>query len=255
MRAIPTDSRRSRQLVTAGVLAAALIAAAAVFGGSASAARTEASVIGKTKNNVQASCPKTPCEAIGSVTGFQKQAGGRLGIFKLPAPGKIVAWSADVSKPSKDQINFFGSFYEHEKLGTDPFARLAVLRRKEKKGGRFKLVKQSPKVELTDHLGSRPIFTLNRPLAAAKGDVIGITVPTWAPVFAVGLSERNSWVASRSKQKCSGVDNIKAGRPHQELKSLRRYGCTYTTARLAYWAYYVAKEEPKKEPKKKGKNE
>jgi hypothetical protein len=252
MRANPTNSLRRGRILTALVLTGSLIAMAAVLGGSASAARTEASVLGKTKQNVQASCPKTPCEAIGSVTGFQKQAGGKLGVFKMPAPGKIVAWSVDVSKPSNEQMNFFGSFYEHEKLGTDPFARLAVLRRKPKKGGRFKLVKQSPKVELSDHLGSRPIITLNRPLAAAKRDVIGITVPTWAPIFGVDMSERNSWVASRSKEKCSGVDNIKAGRPHQELKSLRRYGCTYTTARLAYWAYYVGKEEPadKKKTKK-----
>ena len=83
--------------------------------------------------------------------------------------------------------------------------------------------------------------------------MIGITVPTWAPIFAVGLSERNAWLASRSKTKCSGVDNIQAGRPHQELKSLRTYGCTYTTARLAYWAYYVPNEPPADEPKKKKK--
>lgn len=240
------DSTSTRRLIPGATLLAVLIAAAVALGGSASAARTEASILGATKQKVQASCPRTPCEAIGSVTGFQKQAGGKNGVFKIPAAGKLVAWSADVSKPSNDQISFFGSFYEHEKLGTDPFARIAVLRRKADKGGRFKLVKQSPKVELTDLMGSRPIITLNRPLTAHKGDVVAITVPTWAPVFAVGLSERNAWVASRSKKKCTGVDNIKASRPHQELKSLRRYGCTYTTARLAYWAYYVANEPPKK---------
>lgn len=218
---------------------AALLALVIALGGSASAARTEATKLGTAKGKVKASCPKTPCEAVGSVTGFQKQAAGRRGLFKMPVPGKIVAWSVDVAKPSSEQISFFGSFYEHDKLGTDPFARLAVLRRKPKKGGRFKLQKHSPKVQLTSHLGSRPIFAMRRPLGAVKGDVIAITVPTWAPIFDVGLSDRNVWVASRSKEKCSGVENIKSGRPHQKKGSLRRFGCTYTTARLTYWAYFV----------------
>lgn len=237
-------SADTRRLAGSATALAALIALVAALGGSASAARTDASLLGK-KGKVQASCPKTPCEAIGSVTGFQKEAGGKNGIFKMPVAGKVVAWSVDVAKPSSAQISFFGSFYKHDKLGTDAYARIGILRRKKSKGGRFKLRGQSARVNLSPRLGSRPIFTLNKPLAAAKGDVVAVTVPTWAPIFAVGRSERNAWVASRAKDKCSGVDNIKAGRPQQKKGSLRTYGCTYTTARLAYWAYYVPKKEAK----------
>jgi hypothetical protein len=240
---IQAKSPVTRRLAGPAMALAALIALVAALGGSASAARTEASLLGK-KGKVQASCPKTPCEAVGSVTGFQKEAGGKNGIFKMPVAGKIIGWSIDISKPSAAQISFFGSFYKHDKLGTDPYARIGVLRRKKNKGGRFKLRKQSPRIDLSNHLGSRPIIALNRPIPAARGDVVAITVPTWAPIFAVGRSERNAWVASRAKDKCSGVDNIKAGRPHQKTGSLRTYGCTYTTARLAYWAYYVPKEAP-----------
>ena len=244
-----THIRPALRVLAAVLPLAALLSVVLASANDAGAARTNASKLGNAKGKVKASCPKTPCEAVGSVTGYQKQAAGRSGIFKVPAAAKIVAWSVDVSKPSTAQESFFGSFYEHEKLGTDPYARLAVIRRKKNKDGRFKLTGQSPKVELSDHLGSRPLFALRRPMKVAKGDVVAITVPTWAPVFDVNLSNRNTWVASRPDDKCSGEANIKAGRPQQKLKSLRRYGCTYSTARLAYWAYYVPNEQPE-EPKK-----
>lgn len=244
--AIDTTARRLPVLIGAAALLVALVAS---LGGTASAKRTEAERLGNAKGKVRSSCPKDPCEAIGSVTGFQKQAAGRRGVFKMPYDGKVIAWSIDVSKPTDAQTDFFGTFYEHDKLGRDPYARLAVLRKKKKK---FKLRGQSPKIDLDPHLGQRPIITLNRPLKAAKGDVIAVTVPTWAPIFDVGLSGRNAWVASRSKDKCSGVDNIKQSRAHQKLKSERRYGCTYTTARLVYWGY-IHPNEPAEEPKKKKK--
>jgi hypothetical protein len=163
----------------------------------------------------------------------------------MPVDGKLVAWSVHVAKTVSEQSNFFSDLFEHKKLGTDPFARIAVLRRKQKKAGRFKLRKQSPGIDLSSHAGSRVIFTLRKPLNAAKGDVIALTVPTWAAVLDVDVPRGNHWVASRvGNCNSENPDTVAASRPQQKVGSLRSYGCAYT-ARLTYWAYYVPKQAQK----------
>jgi len=89
-------------------------------------------------------------------------------------------------------------------------------------------------------LGSRQTFTLNQPLNMRKGEFLALTIPTWAPAFAVNLSSNtNVWRSSRLAGQCSGTGNIKAGKPQQKVHSVRSYGCDYKTARLLYWGYYV----------------
>ena len=61
-------------------------------------------------------------------------------------------------------------------------------------------------------------------------------MPTWAPVFAIGLAKNNAWLASRKDGKCTNPDDIKAGSGQEVPGSQRRYGCNYNTARLLYSA-------------------
>jgi hypothetical protein len=73
-----------------------------------------------------------------------------------------------------------------------------------------------------------------------KGDVLALTVPTWASSFATGLRPRDhQWLASRKRGKCSGNANIKNGSPHQKVDTVRQYGCAYDLDRLLYWGYFV----------------
>ena len=95
-------------------------------------------------------------------------------------------------------------------------------------------------VQLGSVLGTRQTFTLNQPLKMRKGEFLALTIPTWAPAFAVNLgSKTNVWRSSRVAGKCSGTGNIKAGKPQQKVHSVHSYGCDYRTARLLYWGYYV----------------
>ena len=82
---------------------------------------------------------------------------------------------------------------------------------------------------------------------------MALTVPTWAPAFAINQSANTKWQASRKKGKCNETPDILAGTPQDALGTQRAYGCTYNTARLLYSATVVAdpNQKPAKPPKKK----
>ena len=210
----------------------ALIAAVGV------ASATPAKTLGKTSRTPEPSCPKTPCEAVGSVTGFQMIADGTRAPFKAREDGFIVGWAVDLSNPNKSQTDFFADFYESNQFGTTPTARIAVLKRKEERD--YKLKSQSPVVTLGSVLGTKQTFTLTDPLKIRKGEFLALTIPTWAPSFAVNQAgPTNVWRSSRADGKCSGTANIKDGKPQQKVGSERSYGCDYKTARLLYWGFYT----------------
>lgn len=219
-------------LVLLGALGLAL-----AFGPPNRADAAKARVLGKTRQDPRPSCPGNPCEAVGSVTGFQQEANGERRPFKIRQDGHIVAWSVDLSKPDRSQREFFGDFYEDNQFGKDPAAELAIL--KPQGDSQFKLKRRSPPVNLGSELGRTPLLTLRDPLKVKKGDIVALTIPTWLPNFAVELSRENSWRASRAPKKCEGESDIRGGRPVTEVGKSRRFGCEYETARLLYWAYFV----------------
>jgi len=221
-----------------GLAVLSALVAALVLSAIAGAQGEGTETIGKTKKTPKPSCPQDPCQAIGSVTGFQVSAGDGKALTTAREAGKLVAWQANLSKPKTSQRKFFGKFYKDDDFGTAPTARLAVLK-PTKEGGEYELKAQSSVVELTEDLGQKPVFTLDEPIAISKGDVIAITVPTWVPNFAVDLTSDNAWRASREKGACEDADEIKDGQPHEKIGSERAYGCTYRQARILYSAFYV----------------
>jgi hypothetical protein len=231
--AIP-GRRRARQALVFAAICALLVGVAAV----SSAGASKAKVLGKTKHTPDPACPKDPCEAIGSVTGFQIVANGEKQPFKVHRDGKLVAWAIDLSRPDKSQRNYFGKFFKDDKFGTEPTARIAVIKRVEHRN--YKLKSRGPVARLGSDLGGRVLFTLGKPLSIKQGDTVALTVPTWASAFANELSRKNNaWRASRDKGECRNRHDIRNGRSQQKVGSIREYGCDYRTARLLYWAYYV----------------
>jgi hypothetical protein len=222
------------------VLAFVAVVSVAIATGSADAAKTV--VLGKGQS-VDPACPENPCQAVGKTTGFQKQIGKRKNPFVAPTNGTIVAWSIKLSQPDAKQMTFFNDFY-----GGEPQARLAILKPLPKQKGLFKLRSQSPVQALKDVLGKTTTFTLDTPLRVKKGQIIALSIPTWAPAFSVGLPAANVWRASRKKTKCKNPSDIQAGTAQEQLGSLRAYGCKYTTARILYSATMIRKTAPKKPP-------
>lgn len=239
-------------LALLGALTASAVLLAPASG--SDAGKVKASVIGRTASTPAPNCP-TPnvdnppanetCQVVNRVTGFQVSADGRSGPFKVREPGTIVAWSVDLSRPSKEEQTFFA---EEITNSGPPAARLSVL--KPKGDGGFKLTKQSAVVALNPYLEERPVFTLNEPLRVNKGAVIALTTTSWIPDLAVmGAAPDDAWRASREPGQCgtepndtpteNETDLKERSRPHQKVGGTRAYACTYSGARMLYWAYYV----------------
>jgi hypothetical protein len=72
-----------------------------------------------------------------------------------------------------------------------------------------------------------------------KGDIVALTVPTWAPVLTQLLSDGSAWLASRPKGGCDNTDTQTA---HVKTGATR-YRCKYT-ARLTYSATLVTDPVP-----------
>jgi hypothetical protein len=239
-----TDADRSKARVRAAIAFAALCAVlAGVAVVIAPADAQKAKRIGHTKHT-----PGPDKRVVeGRVTGFQKVADGRRGLFKAPRNGKIVGWAVNLSKPSKSDQDFFKSIFFAGK-NNQPTAQIAVLRHQ--KGRKYKLLHQSPKVKLRGYMGHKQVITLNHPLKINKGNLLALTMPTWAPAFAqVNPPGKNRWRGSRSPDNCAPKNStFKAkkrfaqhSRPHKEKGSVRRYGCDYRGGRLLYWGYFVTR--------------
>ena len=116
--------------------------------------------------------------------------------------GKLVAWAIERLRPKKSQRTFFSSLFKSSRYGKTPTARIAVI--KHKGGTKYKLLRQSPVVKLSGALGHKQLFTLDRPLSVKKGQIVALTVPTWASNFASHISRHgNRWRGSRSRKNCS----------------------------------------------------
>jgi hypothetical protein len=193
---------------------------------------------GRIVNNVEV----VPCRVEGHVTGFQVRAGSTPNPYEAPFTGKIVAWSITLARPSRqdtakttDEVGFFNDF-----LGSPSRARIGVLRRvKESMPPRYKLVRQSPLQTLNPYFGSTPVFALEHPLTVLRGQVVALTIPTWAPMFAFNIGEANTWRGSRAPGECSSKSDIQGGHPQQGVGKTKTYGCYYSAARLLYTATVV----------------
>ncbi|UGS37661.1 hypothetical protein [Capillimicrobium parvum] len=176
------------------------------------------------------SCP-TNCIAVTRTTGYQQSVGGTNGVFRVPADGRIVAWSVQLGLPGKKQVKFFNDNY-----GGEAQAGLAVLTTGTK--ARARLVAQSPVMKLTPFFGKTVQFPLETTLAVKKDEVIALTVPTWAPALAVGLPADTAWRASRDSA-CKAQATTQTQTAQTTIGDLKQYLCKYTTARLTYSATLV----------------
>src|SRR5436190_7558816 len=164
-----TTGRRhhARPLLAFAALCAALIAVAAV----SSAGAENAKVLGKTRHTPKPSCPKQ-CQGVGRVTGFPLVADGVKRPFRAQRNGKLVAWAIDVSRPKRkhpDQQGFFGTIFKGGKFDKKPSGRISVIKQNKHHRRKYKLLRQSPTVNLSDALGRKMIFTLDKPLRIRKG--------------------------------------------------------------------------------------
>jgi hypothetical protein len=180
-------------------------------------------------------CPDK-CQAIGQVTGYQSRIGNKKNPYTIKRNGRITAFTIALGKPTKKQTSFFTNLY-----GSPPQARLSILK-VPKKGRELRLTAQSEVFNLAPYLGKTPTFPLERSLDVTPKSIVAVTVPTWAPAFAVDLPRNMRWRSSRTK--CNDVQEAAA---QQTINSVRKYACGYKTARLLYSATFVKDPKPAEE--------
>jgi hypothetical protein len=190
-----------------------------------------------------ASCPDN-CQAVGQISGYQVQIGTAKNPFRVGRKGYVVAFTIRLAKPTAEQIEFFNNLF-----GGPPTARLSVLKPIKKKrpdGHRtHKLLAQSDVFELEDYYGSTPSFALAEPLRIRKGNILGLTLPTWAPAFTTtSLGSDHAWRSSRERGSC---DDTGVQAAQQVLDGRRSYDCFYRGARLIYSATFVPDPTPTNE--------
>ena len=280
---LPSHSGRTparKLFIAACALALAVFAFSALSSAPTAGAAIKRIELGASTKKVTPNCGSNfarDCTAEGKVTGYQVLAkGADARTFVVPFKGKVVAWSIQLAKPTRKDITENGDTHSaqlpffNDLFGSPASARIAVLKRvqKRKKGPpRYEMVRQGPTEILNPYFGSTVHFALSKPLNVIPKQVVGLTIPTWAPAYwkpqacnVISLQgdlldpngcERagkyNSWRGSRAPDKCTlgrtgeFLDNLEKSRPQQKLNSVKRYGCYYTAGRLLYTATVVAK--------------
>ena len=182
------------------------------------------------------SCPATPCQAVSRTTAYQVKVGADRKSFAVPSAGRIVAWSITLGNPGAKQREFF-----EESLGGASKAGITVLR----PGKRLThtITGQGPQQLLTPYFGQTVQFPLAASLAVRKGDIIALSVSTWAPALALGLGNDSSWRASRPGNKCGDTMTQTA---QLRVASAVQYRCLYQTARVTYSATLITTPVPPK---------
>ena len=204
-----------------------LLAALGVAAAPAPAAIVE---IGQSAKPPQPSCPTMPCFAVSRTTGYQAKAGAQRALYTVPQDGRIVAWSITLSDPGAKQVAFF-----REQFGGAASAGISVLRPGRKLYART--VATSPIERLEPYFGETVQFPLTRSIPVTKGNLVALTVPTWAPSLAVGFGNDHSWrAASRSGGDCS---DLATQAPQTTPGRVARYRCLFRTAQLTYTATLI----------------
>lgn len=230
------ERRRRRRHRRASVRAAVRRTRNAVRASAVAASTSTTTTTETTTTMTTSASAEAPCLAVSRTTGFQVKVAALSNQFVLPRSGRIVAWTIQLGRPTSSQIKFFDT-----NEGGNPEAAIAVLHPEKSSKTipkyTYKLVAESPMIQLEPYFGLTVEFPLATTLEAEKGDVIALTVPTWAPALALGYEKNTSWRASRSTQQCSVTD---AQTAHIKVGKLRQYDCLYQTARLTYSATLIS---------------
>jgi hypothetical protein len=198
-------------------------------------------------NRPEADCREEPCRATGKMTGFQvqqlKQAdGSRVTRFPTRMRGGnawLVAFSVTLGDPNAQQRKFFNRLW-----GKPAQARIAILdpepseddRRNRRQ--RYRLHSQTDVYDVRPWFGKKAWFVLKQRMHVSRGQVIALTLPTWAPVLETDLRRRERWRSSRKPGDCEEVERDRA---RETLDQITKFRCRHNTARLLFTALVVRK--------------
>jgi hypothetical protein len=241
-------------------LAAALIAAGAASG---SASATEIQVGNTTTALSAPTCPQeatatetqTDCTIVlTKTTAFETLSDGVSDPTVITTPGVIDAFSLGVSGLVIQGATLSSELTTlNDNWGGPPSAQLTVLRPvASASGGRWAVAAQSPVMPLQPYLGGVVEFPLIAPIPVVRGEVLAITVPTWAPILIFGLSTTqfsydqshtqiltSTTTATGTTQSSSCETSSAATLAQLTLGDQAQYTCNFQGTRVEYTALEV----------------
>lgn len=206
--------------------------------------------LGKTPSPVAApACPKgvppSQCFIIlARTTAIQTISDGIKYPITAKQDGWIVSFTVGLSNLSPQasaERNFLHTL--NAAYGGPPEVALTVL--KAAKHNTYTVAAQSPLYHVTPFLGQvlqeplslPPTFTSFTALPIKAGQVIALTVPTWAPVLSYNLS--TSKFAYRQSRKANCTHPAGGQTAQQTVGGTQQYKCNYTGTRVEYTATEV----------------
>jgi hypothetical protein len=228
-------------------IAALLTALALVSPAAASAEMVE---LGKTTTPIVApSCPTgvSPAQCfiiLTRTTAVQTVSDGVLNPTKVKKAGWIVAFTVGLSKLSTNPKT--ESSYLHtldSAYGGTPQLALTVL--KPGLNNKYTVAAQSGMYHLIPFLGQvlqeplslPPTFSTFTSLPVQPGEVVGLTVPTWAPVLSYNLTPTKFAYRQSRMANCKNAAGTQTAQT--TIGASTRYLCNYTGTRVEYTATEV----------------
>jgi hypothetical protein len=190
-------------------------------------------------------CPED-CSAAVGLTAYPIQhvrdGGNRVVEYPTRVRGRngwLVGFSVTLGNPRRGERTFY-----NKRWGKPASVRISILdpepakKDRENRKQRFRLHNQSEVRDIRPWFGKRVWITLRERMHVRKGQIIALTIPTWAPVLGKTGNRAERWRSSRDRRVCENHYRVA---PRQKIGKLRDYRCVYATTRLLYTALVVHK--------------
>lgn len=188
-------------------------------------------------------------------TAYETLSDGVADPTVITTPGVIDAFSLGISGLAIQGATLSSELTTlNNNWGGAPSAQLTVLRPVASNGGaRWAVAAQSPVMPLQAYLGGVVEFPLIAPIPVVKGEVLAMTVPTWAPILTFGLSTSDfSYTQSHTQiltgsgtsQKSSCETTATATLAQLTLGDEAQYTCAFQGTRVEYAALEVTAPSP-----------
>lgn len=236
-------------LLILSVLCALAAVTQVAAGSGPSAHKSTVTEVGSRAGSPAPACPGSGCRVVTRTSGYNRTVGSILNPDTATATGRIVAFTLRVGHPTRSQRAYFS-----RNFGPGAQVRISILRAVTHRPSlTFRAVHVSEVFHIEPYMDKTAQFALDRSLPIKKGDIVAVTVPTWAPILATNRSNSSSWRASRNAGQCGTTPNpkndpnisdrnfadLKRPTAHEVRGSDKRYRCVYGTALLSYSATEV----------------
>ncbi len=196
--------------------------------------------------------PTCPANAQGSackilltqVTSYETLRDGVVNPDRVKQSGEIASFTLGLAGTKLITRSIIAA--EDKTYGGPPEAQLTVLRSiGTPTNPAFRVAAESAVVQLRPELGKVAEFPLVAPLPVTRGEILALTVPTWAPVLSFELAATKfAYVQSKAKLSstkgtttCDTTGGVNLAQI--VVGELSSYGCSYPGTRIEYSALEI----------------